>query len=42
MCKITETVFFTDETNLFSSGSNAISLQDGANNDGYHCWIAES
>ena len=25
--------FFADDTNLFSSGCNAISLQDGVNND---------
>ena len=28
--KSTEPVFFADDTNLFSSGSNAISLQDGS------------
>ena len=33
MCKNTEPVLFADDTNLFSSGSNAISLQDGVNND---------
>ena len=26
-------MLFADDTNLFSSGSNAISLQDGVNND---------
>ena len=29
----TETVLFTDDTNLFSSGSDAISLQDEVTND---------
>ena len=33
VCKSTEPVLFADDTNLFSSGSNAISLQDGVNND---------
>ena len=33
MCKNTEPVLFADDTNLFSSASNAISLQDGVNND---------
>ena len=33
MCKSTEPVLFADDTSLFSSGSNAISLQDGLNND---------
>ena len=33
LCKNTEPVLFADDTNLFSSGSNAISLQDGVNND---------
>ena len=33
MCKSTEPVLFADDTNLFSSGSNASSLQDGVNND---------
>ena len=37
MCKSTELVLFADDdTNLFSNGSNAISLQDyrmGVNND---------
>ena len=33
VCKITERVLFAEDTNLFSSGSNAISLQDGVNND---------
>ena len=33
MCKNTEPVLFADDTKLFSSGSNAISLQDGVNND---------
>ena len=33
MCKITEPVLFADDANLFSSGSNASSLQDGVNND---------
>ena len=33
VCKRTEPVLFADDTNLFSSGSNAISLQDGVNND---------
>ena len=33
MCKNTEAVLFADDTNLFSSGSNAIGLQDGVNND---------
>ena len=33
VCKITEPVLFADDTNLFSSGSNASSLQDGVNND---------
>ena len=33
VCKSTEPVLFADETNLFSSGSNASSLQDGVNND---------
>ena len=32
-CKSTEPVLFADDTNLFSIGSNAISLQDGVNND---------
>ena len=31
--KSTEPVLFADDTNLFSSGSNDISLQDGVNND---------
>ena len=33
VCKSTEPVLFADDTNLFSSGSNAISLRDGVNND---------
>ena len=33
VCKNTELVLFADDTNLFSSGSNAISLPDGVNND---------
>ena len=33
VCKYTELVLFADDTNLFSSGYNAISLQDGVNND---------
>ena len=33
VCKSTEPVLFADDTNLFSSGSNAISLQDGVNNN---------
>ena len=33
VCKNTEPVLFADDTNLFSSGSNAISLQDGVNDD---------
>ena len=33
VCKSTEPVLFADDTNLFSSGSNASSLQDGVNND---------
>ena len=33
VCKSTEPVLFADDTNLFSSGSNAISLQDRVNND---------
>ena len=33
VCKSTEPVLFADDTNLFSSGFNAISLQDGVNND---------
>ena len=33
VCKITEPVPFADDTNLFSSGTNARSLQDGVNND---------
>ena len=33
VCKSTEPVLFADDTNLFSSGSNAISLEDGVNND---------
>ena len=33
VCKNTEPVLFADDTNLFSSGSNSISLQDGVNND---------
>ena len=33
VCKNTEPVLFADDTNLFSSGSNAISLLDGVNND---------
>ena len=33
VCKSTEPVLFADDTNLFSSGSKAISLQDGVNND---------
>ena len=33
VCKSTEPVLFADDTNLFSSGSNANSLQDGVNND---------
>ena len=32
MCKNTEPALFTDDTNLFSSGSNAITLQDEVNN----------
>ena len=32
-CKITESVLFAYGTKLFSSGSNAISLQDRVNND---------
>ena len=33
VCKSTEPVLFADDTNPFSSGSIAISLQDGVNND---------
>ena len=33
VCKSIEPVLFADDTNLFSSGSNASSLQDGVNND---------
>ena len=33
VCKSTEPVLFADDTNLFSSGSNTSSLQDGVNND---------
>ena len=33
VCKSTVPVLFADDTNLFWSGSNAISLQDGVNND---------
>ena len=33
VCKSTESVLFADDTNLFSSGSNASSLHDGVNND---------
>ena len=33
VCKNTEPVLFADDTNLFSSGSSAIVLQDGVNND---------
>ena len=33
VCKNSEPVLFADETNRFSSGSNASSLQDGVNND---------
>ena len=33
VCKNTEPVLFADDANLFSSGSNAVSLQDGVNND---------
>ena len=33
MCKSTEPVLFADVTDLFSSGFNASSLQDGVNND---------
>ena len=33
VCKSTEPVLFADDTNRFSSGSNASSLQDGVNND---------
>ena len=33
VCKSTEPVLFADDTNLFSSGSNASRLQDGVNND---------
>ena len=33
VCKSTEPVLLADDTNLFSSGSNARSLQDGVNND---------
>ena len=33
VCKITEPVLFAEDTNLFSSGSNAISRQDWVNND---------
>ena len=39
MCKNTEPMLFADNTNLFSSGSNVISLQDGVNN--YLSIIAE-
>ena len=33
VCKSSEPVKFADDANLFSSGSNACSLQDGINND---------
>ena len=33
VCKNNEPVLFADDTNLFSSGSGAISLQDRVNND---------
>ena len=33
VCKKTETVLFADDSNQFLSGSNAISLQYGVNND---------
>ena len=33
MCKDTEPVLFADDANMFPSGFNAISLQDGVNND---------
>ena len=33
VCKNSEPVLFADDTNLFSSGSNASSLQDGLDND---------
>ena len=33
MCKRTETMLFADDTSLFSGGSNAITLQDGVNDD---------
>ena len=33
VCKSIELVLFADDTNLFSSGSNAIILQDGVNNE---------
>ena len=33
MCKNAEPVLFADDTNLFPNGPNAISLQDGVNND---------
>ena len=33
VCKITEPVLFANDTYLFSSSSNAISFQDGVNND---------
>ena len=33
MCKSTEPVLFAEDTNLFSSGSNAINILDEVNDD---------